>query len=101
MQAKKFQRTVEDFNCGHCGFEIFGDGYTNHCPRCLWSRHVDKNPGDRAASCGGMMEPMSAEEKNGEYIIMNRCIKCGLKKNNKSSPDDNIERIIDLSAQHA
>lgn len=101
MQTKKFQRTVEDFVCEHCGFEVFGNGYTNHCPRCLWSRHVDKNPGDRAAICNGMMEPASAEQKNGEYIITHRCIKCGLKRNNKSSPDDSIERIVELSTQHA
>ena len=32
-------------------------GYTsrNHCPFCLWSLHVDENPGDRACECGGEM----------------------------------------------
>ncbi|MBU3901416.1 RNHCP domain-containing protein, partial [Patescibacteria group bacterium] len=49
MQSKKFQRKIEDFVCGHCGPKIKGTGYTDHCPKCLWSQHVDVNPGDRQA----------------------------------------------------
>ena len=52
---KKFIKVKEDFVCEHCGAEVKGDGYTNHCPKCLWSKHVDVHPGDRAAECGGMM----------------------------------------------
>ncbi|MBR6751902.1 MAG: RNHCP domain-containing protein, partial [Alphaproteobacteria bacterium] len=44
---KQFVKRVENFTCAHCGAEVFGNGYTNHCPKCLWSRHVDNNPGDR------------------------------------------------------
>ena len=43
-----FTRKVEDFTCEHCGREVHGNGYTNHCPHCLHSKHVDVNPGDRA-----------------------------------------------------
>ena len=49
-----FIRKTEDFICEHCGREVRGNGYTNHCPYCLWSKHVDINPGDRAAGCGGL-----------------------------------------------
>lgn len=57
--AKKFQRCTEDFDCGHCGFRVQGNGFTNHCPQCLWSAHVDINPGDRAATCRALMEPIA------------------------------------------
>ena len=58
MMTKKFQRTKEDFTCEKCNLVVNGSGYTNHCPRCLWSKHVDVNPGDRQATCQGFMEPV-------------------------------------------
>jgi len=94
---KKFQRTEEDFTCEQCGFFVQGNGYTNHCPRCLWSKHVDVNPGDRAAVCGGAMEPVSVELKDGEYIILHRCVKCGFEKRNKASKSDDFNIILKLS----
>src|SRR3989338_8156335 len=47
--SRRFQRTKEDFTCERCGFFVRGSGYTNHCPQCLWSKHVDVNPGNRQA----------------------------------------------------
>ena len=94
---KKFNRRIEDFICEHCGTEVHGNGYTNHCPFCLWSIHVDVNPGDRAADCGGLMEPVGVELKNGEYILLQKCKKCGHLRKNKVSPEDNFEEIIKLS----
>lgn len=96
-KMKKFSRRTENFICEHCGTEVIGNGYTNHCPNCLWSKHVDINPGDRAADCGCLMEPVSLELKNGDYIITHRCIKCGHTRKNKTSPDDNFEEILKLS----
>lgn len=98
MTTKKFQRTKEDFTCGHCGFFVAGNGYTNHCPRCLWSKHVDINPGDRAAKCQGLMRPQSVEIKRGEYILSHKCVSCGFGKRNKVSPDDNFDAILNLSS---
>ena len=60
---KQFQRKKENFVCEHCGQEVIGNGYTNHCPSCLHSKHVDINPGDRAETCGGLMEPVDLELK--------------------------------------
>ena len=94
--SKSFIRTKEDFTCEHCGKEVKGTGYTNHCPNCLWSKHVDINPGDRASKCGGMMEPISAESKRDSYIITNRCVKCSYEKRNTSAPEDNFEMIAKL-----
>lgn len=95
---KKFQKKVEDFVCEKCGFAVSGNGYTNHCPKCLWSKHVDVNPGDRASECGGMMEPISIENKNSEMRIQHECKRCGFKKYNKVQRDDSTEEIIKLSS---
>jgi len=97
--SKKFQRTMENFVCEKCGFEVRGNGYTNHCPRCLWSKHVDVNPGDREAGCQGLMKPIGVELQKGEYIITHRCIKCGVKKRNKAAKDDNFDALIRLSTR--
>jgi hypothetical protein len=98
-EEKKFQRTTEDFRCEKCGLEVRGNGYTNHCPRCLWSQHVDIRPGDRAEQCGGLMEPISVEEKGGEYVLTHKCKKCGAIRHITAVPHDNIERIIELSSR--
>jgi len=94
--SKSFIRTKEDFTCGQCGKEVKGTGYTNHCPSCLWSRHIDVNPGDRASKCGGMMEPISVEAEKDSYIITHRCVECGHEKRNTSAPEDNFEEIAKL-----
>jgi len=96
---KNFTRTIEDFTCGHCGAQVSGNGYTNHCPRCLWSKHVDNNPGDRENPCSGLMKPVGVEPDGKEYIIIHQCETCGIKKRNKSSVNDDFDDIIKLSTQ--
>ncbi len=97
--SRQFQRRIEDFNCEHCGQPVQGDGYTNHCPACLWSKHVDVHPGDRAANCGGLMEPVGAETKAGEPILIHRCQRCGHVKRNRVAADDDRDLLFDLLAQ--
>ncbi|MCY3722156.1 RNHCP domain-containing protein [Candidatus Poribacteria bacterium] len=96
---KKFQRHIENFTCVQCGAAVEGNGYTNHCPECLWSRHVDVNPGDRAASCLGLMEPVGFTIKHGDYILTHRCTTCGIEKKNKTSKNDNFEAILNLQGE--
>ena len=98
--SKKFQRKKEDFVCGKCGAAARGDGYTDHCPKCLWSKHVDVNPGDRAADCQGMMKPEGVEFKKGGYDIFYHCAKCGYQHRVKACEEDNFEEILKIS-QHA
>lgn len=88
MTDKQFQRVIEDFACANCGVEVKGNGYTNHCPQCLYSKHVDVNPGDRAASCGGMMAPVGLEQKAGGWVIKHRCVACGFERPCKAAPED-------------
>lgn len=99
LPDRKFQRLKEDFVCEKCGFAARGNGYTNHCPKCLWSKHVDVNPGDRVCACEGPMEPISAEIKKGENIILHQCERCGFKKKNKASKEDDFETILKLLSQ--
>ena len=96
---KQFQRRQEDFICEHCGAHVKGNGYTNHCPQCLYSKHVDINPGDRAEKCGGLMEPIDLILKDGEYILVHRCQKCGFERRNKVSKNDNFESILHIARQ--
>jgi len=94
-----FIKKKEDFICEVCGTAVKGNGYTNHCPNCLWSKHVDEEiPGDRKSNCLGLMKPIGLETKGQEYIITHQCEKCGKTIKNKSSSKDNFEKVIKLSS---
>lgn len=73
-----------------------GSGYTNHCPRCLRSKHIDINPGDRLALCGGIMEPKSIETNGGTQIIIHQCVQCNHQKRNKTSKEDDFNVILEI-----
>ena len=108
LLSKRFSKNDDGFTCLHCGRYVPPLGYTsrNHCPYCLWSIHVDVNPGDRANDCGGIMEPITAEvdSKKG-FVIVHKCKKCGAISRNRSAheakvqPDD-IKKLIALTAKH-
>jgi len=95
--SEQFIKKVEDFTCEKCGFQVKGGGFTNHCPECLWSKHVDIHPGDRAATCSGLMEPVAIETKNREERVTHQCIRCGYSKKNKIEKEDSYERVIEVS----
>ncbi len=97
--SARFQRTKENFVCENCGAYVEGDGYTDHCPHCLYSKHVDVYPGDRQAECGGLMEPVGLEIKGGGYRIEYRCQKCGYTHRVKAAPGDNRRLLIELSTR--
>lgn len=90
-----FIKREENFVCERCGEKVAGNGYTNHCPKCLWSKHVDVEPGDRLSKCNGMMEPIFLDFSNGVFSIIHKCVKCGLEKKNIASPGDNTDVLID------
>ena len=96
--SKRFQRRSERFVCRRCGAFVAGDGYTNHCPACLWSRHVDVHPGDRRETCRGMMEPVAVIEKRGSYVLLHRCMRCGAQKRNKTADDDDFDAVLRVAA---
>jgi len=94
---RKFVEIDEAFTCENCGYEVKPLGYSsrNHCPKCLHSKHVDINPGDRAEDCKGLLVPINVENssKKGQVIIF-RCKKCGQIRKNKVAEDDDFDTII-------
>jgi ribosomal protein L37AE/L43A len=94
--VKKFSRTVEDFHCEQCGQRVRGDGYTNHCPHCLYSKHVDIDPGDRQATCLGLMAPVAVEVRRDQYRLLHRCQRCGFEKWNRTAADDDFAAILQI-----
>lgn len=100
METKRFAKNDEGFECQNCGRTVTPLGYSsrNHCPFCLWSLHLDENPGDRAADCKGRMRPVGAEPdaKKG-YIITHRCERCGATRRCRSAADDDVSLIIALT----
>jgi len=93
------------FVCENCGREVLpvNDGsYRNHCPFCLYSKHIDIIPGDRAGRCGGLMRPVGLIYKSGKgFQLVHRCLKCGEEKVNRvaefSIQPDDIEELLKLS----
>lgn len=97
--TRKFQRTKEDFVCEACSAKVSGNGYTDHCPRCLVSKHVDIHPGDRASECRGRMEPISATYQSQTFTINYRCEGCGEEKRVKAAEEDDRDLLIQLSTR--
>ena len=98
---KNFIRKKEDFVCGNCGQTVVGNGYTDHCPKCLWGKHVDEEiPGDRASDCGGLMEPIGVEYKAGEFRLHHKCTKCRHDFWVKTVETDDRELLIKLATEN-
>ena len=93
----RFTKNKEDFTCAVCGEKVTGNGYTNHCPKCLSSLHVDINPGDRACDCGGIMLAVELEHRNGKDYILHKCQKCGFERRNQAAPNDDFNALLALS----
>lgn len=101
MESRKFSSNDNSFICENCKKEVSKLGYSsrNHCPYCLYSKHVDINPGDREEECHGLMEPIKVEisSKKG-YVILFRCKKCGAIRRCKAATDDDINLLIKYTA---
>jgi|YelNatPaOPRAMG01_1025707.scaffolds.fasta_scaffold03488_16 rubrerythrin len=93
-----FKKTVENFTCENCGFKVKGTGFTDHCPKCLASKHVDIEPGDRLSKCKGLMLPISADYSRHEFKIVYKCTKCGLIKKVSAAPADDKEKLEFLAS---
>ena len=96
---KSFTMKDENFKCDNCGYEVGKLGYTarDHCPNCLYSKHVDIMPGDRMNKCLGMMKPIGIEKYKNTYKIIYKCSKCNQVHKNIMANDDNYDLIIKLS----
>lgn len=69
------------FICGNCYEEVHpvtNGSYRNHCPFCLYSRHLDIKPGDRKNPCRGLMRPRRLIYKRHKgWQIVHLCTLCG------------------------
>ena len=98
----------DGFVCLVCGTNVLpllNGSFRSHCPECLWSRHVDEAPGDRASECQGLMEPTRLEGSAASgWTLVHRCNKCGVLRRNRAAVNDprqpdRWERILDLSVE--
>ena len=96
---KRFTMKDENFICENCGKNVNKLNYTarDHCPFCLYSKHVDIMPGDRENKCLGLLEPIKIEKFKNTYKIIYKCQKCHELHKNIIANDDDINLIIELS----
>ena len=92
----------DDFTCIHCKHHVeaapWGTKNRNHCPLCLWSRHVDERTGDRRAVCRGAMEPIAIDVRaDGEWALIHRCTACGTLRVNRIAGDDSEIALLRLA----
>lgn len=94
--------TTSGFTCTHCGRSVLENREMatknrNHCPYCLYSRHVDEAVGDRKSACLGNMAPIALTFKKakqgeiGEIMLVHQCEKCGKISINRIAADDAAE----------
>lgn len=89
----------EEFICENCNKKVSKLKYSarDHCPYCLYSKHVDINPGDRANTCKGLLMPIDIEKYKNTYKIIYKCNRCNQFHKNIVAVDDSMDEIIKLS----
>src|SRR5262245_27702571 len=107
------RNTFGDFNCAHCGafvssmHMLSGVNNRNHCPYCLWSRHLDLySSGDRLSACKSPMKPVGltmkkgrnkyASSPRGELMLVHVCVECGSVSINRIAGDDDPDSILEV-----
>ena len=100
----QFRVINEEFDCQVCSRRVPRAQQTcrDHCPWCLHSLHVDVNPGDRAANCGGILRPVgyATGGKKGTMIHY-KCDLCGAARVNRfldadSEAPDDVDALLAL-----
>jgi len=87
------------FRCCYCKqwvpFSRFiGTAHRNHCPFCLWSKHVDlEKPGDRMSQCHEGVDKYG-RRRQGELMLIHECTGCGKISINRITADDSEEAIL-------
>ncbi|UCD76747.1 MAG: RNHCP domain-containing protein [Phycisphaerales bacterium] len=99
--SRRSRTELKGFTCIHCRQQVsaraIGSQHRNHCPYCLWSRHVDIRPGDRGCGCRGAMAPVAIDvHSDGEWSIIHRCTGCGALRTNRIAGDDQELALLQL-----
>lgn len=115
-QRGRIRPIEQSFICIHCQMhvscapEVARVQNRNHCPYCLWSRHLDAHrAGDRLAGCRAAMEPIGlavkfhrnkyASERDGELMLIHQCTICPKLALNRIAADDYPSLVLDLLAE--
>ena len=104
--------SCEDFKCAHCHYIVSsahllsGVNNRNHCPYCLWSRHLDLiAAGDRLSACKAPMQPVALTVKRrrdkyghgrGELMLVHLCVDCDDVSINRIAADDDAPTLLDI-----
>jgi CRISPR/Cas system CSM-associated protein Csm3 (group 7 of RAMP superfamily) len=112
----KMKEKGEGFKCSNCNrfvstAENIGTKNRNHCPYCLYSKHLDsKRAGDRKSDCKSLMKPIGLtfkkEKRNkykdsdseGEIMLVHLCTNssCSKISINRIAGDDEPETIMSV-----
>jgi len=111
---RAYRAQAEDgFTCKRCrnfvssAVALAGVLNRNHCPYCLWSRHVDLYlPGDRLCACKAPMRPAGLTQKqtrkkyachrNGELMLIHICTECSGISINRLAADDDPGEVMQV-----
>jgi hypothetical protein len=102
---------MKGYRCDFCQKWVsinqsMGTAHRNHCPNCLWSKHLDlEKPGDRKSGCRAAMEPIGltfkqegwdkyGKPKQGELMVVHRCLTCFKISINRIAADDEPKMIL-------
>jgi hypothetical protein len=105
-------QTFGAFKCTHCGYIVSsarglsGVNNRNHCPYCLWSRHLDLYiAGDRLSACKAPMQPVALTTKrsrdkysrgHGELVLVHLCMDCDDVSINRIAADDDTDTLLEV-----
>jgi hypothetical protein len=108
--------SLDEFHCANCrrlvstNPRLAGVNNRNHCPYCLWSRHLDLyRAGDRLSACKARMQPVGltlkrvnkryGQVEGGELMLIHRCNDCGSISINRIAADDDEEKVLEVYEQ--
>jgi len=110
-QTELYQQVI-GFCCTHCKNDVQSDATVcgvqnrNHCPYCLWSKHVDLyTAGDRLCACKAGMRPLGLafnKSRNkygsaqGDLMLIHHCMDCSAFSINRIAADDDSQRLLEL-----
>ncbi|MBB1246207.1 RNHCP domain-containing protein [Streptomyces durbertensis] len=85
---------TDTFDCVRCGLTVTTfspDGERrNHCPSCLYSRHLVDQAAGGPSDCGARMAPISiAVLRDGRWAVIHRCVRCHELTSSPVCVDDN------------
>lgn len=113
IRIARIRPNEQEFKCVQCHQYVScapivaGVQNRNHCPACLWSRHMDwLEAGDRLSGCRAPMQPIGlttkrsknkyARERDGELMLIHRCTGCAKIVINRIGGDDSPAAILEI-----